>query len=161
MSTVMGFDYGEKRIGIAVGNTITRTATALTSVNANNRNEQLAQVATLINEWAPQTLVLGLPSYTDHSEATNGVTNEAANEAAKIRTNEHPVAKRVKTFAQSLQHQFKQPIAFVDERFTSTQAEGALKASGIKKMQQISKTGKLDAMAAQIILQQYLDSLPA
>ncbi len=144
----MGFDYGEKRIGIAVGNTITRTATALTSVNASNRNEQLARVAILINEWAPQTLVMGLPSYAHSNEGTH------------VSTNEHPVAKRVRTFAQSLQQQFKQPVAFVDERFTSTQAESALKASGVKKMQQISKTGQLDAMAAQIILQQYLDSLP-
>jgi putative holliday junction resolvase len=145
MRTVMAFDYGERRIGVAFGNTLSRAAQPLTTVQGNSRNEQLAAIDTLVKEWGPDQFVVGLPVD----------INEHANEHTEAAAMEHPVAKRARSFAQQLEERFKKPVAFVDERFTSQQAERQLRDAQIKG----SIKAKLDSVAAQVILQQYFDQL--
>jgi putative holliday junction resolvase len=138
MTSILGFDYGESRIGVAIGNTITGTASPLLTLQGSNRNEQLDKVAGLVKEWSPSHFVIGLPS---HSADEN---------------KPHPLAERARSFAQQLEERFKRPIHFVDERYTSVQAEQLLREQGKRP----SKDNKamIDALAAQIILQQYLDA---
>ncbi len=62
---VMGFDYGSKRIGVAIGQTLTATASPLTIISVKNRQINWAQITALIQEWQPDTFVVGLPKKDD------------------------------------------------------------------------------------------------
>ena len=64
-ATVLAFDFGTRRIGVAVGNTITRTAQPLTTVSASDARERLAAIADLVTQWQPQMLVVGVPVHAD------------------------------------------------------------------------------------------------
>jgi len=119
--TVLAFDFGLKRIGVAVGEQELRSAHPLPAVS------QFPQIEKLIEEWKPARLVVGLPM------------REAG---------EHPLAKRVERFARQLEGRFHLPVARVDERFTSVEAESRLR--GVKKK-------AIDSVAAQLILEQYFD----
>ena len=102
---VMGFDYGSHRIGVAVGNTITASAQALCSVDAMRRDIRFASIASLLVQWQPTQLVVGLPLARDGHE--------------QLRTTQ---ARR---FANQLHGRFGLPVATVDERYTSRAAEDA------------------------------------
>jgi putative Holliday junction resolvase len=117
--TVLAFDFGLKRIGVAVGEQELRSAHPLPAVS------QFPQIEKLIEEWKPAKLVVGLPMR---------------------ETGEHPLAKRVERFARQLEGRFHLPVARVDERFTSVEAESRLR--GLKKK-------AIDSVAAQLILEQY------
>ncbi|OIQ78689.1 putative holliday junction resolvase [mine drainage metagenome] len=103
--TVLGFDYGSKRIGAAVGNSITRTATPLRTLRADRNDLKFDAIAALIREWQPQQLVVGLPLYPDGAE--------------------HDTTRLAQRFARQLQGRFGLPVALVDERYTSAVAEDA------------------------------------
>jgi putative Holliday junction resolvase len=117
--TVLAFDFGLKRIGVAVGEPELATAHPLPAVAG------FAQIEKLVAEWRPARLVVGLP-----------VREHGA----------HPLAGRVERFARQLEGRFKLPVARVDERFTSVEAESRLR--GIKHK-------SIDSVAAQLILEQY------
>ena len=119
--TVLAFDFGLKRIGVAVGEPELKTAHPLQSVSS------IEEIHPLVKEWRPTHLVVGLP------------LREAG---------EHPLAKRVEKFARQLEGRFRLPVARVDERFTSVEAESRLR--GMKKK-------AVDSVAAQLILEQYFD----
>ena len=119
--TVLAFDFGLKRIGVAVGEVEVGTVHPLPAVSA------FPQIEKLVAEWHPIGLVVGLP------------VREAG---------EHPLAKRVERFARQLEGRFHLPVARVDERFTSVEAESRLR--GVKKK-------AVDSVAAQLILEQYFD----
>jgi putative Holliday junction resolvase len=119
--TVLAFDFGLKRIGVAVGEPELRSAHPLPAVSA------FPQIEKLVAEWKPAQLVVGLPM------------REAG---------EHPLAKRVERFARQLEGRFHLPVARVDERFTSVEAESRLR--GLKKK-------AIDSVAAQLILEQFFD----
>ena len=68
MHTLLGFDFGTQRIGVAVGQSITRTATALCTVNARNAQPDLDSILELIDDWRPDALVVGLPLHADASD---------------------------------------------------------------------------------------------
>ena len=131
MQTLLGFDYGEKRIGIAVGQGITRTATALCTLNAREGMPDWERISALVDEWRPAALVIGLPR---HADGTDSATTRAA-----------------RAFAQQLEGRYRLPVHLMDERLSS-QAAAAL--------QQEDHQGKagLDAIAARIILQDWLDT---
>ena len=131
MQTFLGFDFGVKRIGIAVGQRVTGTATALCTVNARDHAPDWAQISALIKEWRPDALVVGLPM---HADGTDSAITRAA-----------------RKFAQQLEGRYRLPVYMIDERHSS-QAAADLLAD-----EQNSKTG-LDAMAARIILQDWLDT---
>jgi putative Holliday junction resolvase len=119
--TVLAFDFGLKRIGVAVGEGELGTAHPLPIVH------NLDEIKKLVNEWRPTQLVVGLP------------VREGG---------EHPFAPRVERFARQLEGRFRLPVARVDERFTSVEAESKLR--GVKNK-------VVDSVAAQLILEQYFD----
>ena len=102
---VMAFDYGEKHIGVAIGNTLTAAARALQSVRADRRDIRFEAIGRLIAQWEPKQLVVGLPLSLEGAE--------------QLRTTQ---ARR---FANQLHGRFKLPVAMVDERYTSRAAEDA------------------------------------
>jgi putative Holliday junction resolvase len=120
--TILAFDFGEKRIGVAVGNTITKTAEALKIIQEKNQDEKFKAIEALIQEWQPQLLVVGLPTHPDGAE--------------------HEMTLKAKRFGNQLHGRFQKEVVWVDERYTS-----------------VSVQDGNDALAAQLILQQYLDNL--
>ncbi len=104
---VLSFDYGEKRIGVAIGNTITRNVRALSTLHHKTVDERFAKIQALLAEWEPEQLVVGIPSHPDGTA--------------------HDMTQRCTRFAQQLHGRFGKPVALVDERYTSAiaQQEGA------------------------------------
>jgi putative holliday junction resolvase len=133
--TVLAFDFGEKRIGIAVGETMLKTAHALTTINSEVNEIRFAEIEKLIKEWQPNLLVVGLPTYLD------GTT--------------HQLTQLAKKFAQRLEGRFNLPIIMMDERLSSIEASEHLSNAGVKAREQ---KAIIDAVAAQVILQSYFDS---
>jgi len=99
--TILAFDFGLKRIGVAVGEAELGSSHPLPAVG------NFAQIEKLVLEWRPARFVVGLP-----------VAEQGA----------HPLARRVERFARQLQGRFRLPVSRVDERFTSVEAESRLKA---------------------------------
>ena len=133
-STVMAFDFGEKRIGVAIGNVSIGVATPLTTVHAESNVDRLAAVGKLVGEWQPALFVVGQPHHADDQP--------------------HEVAHLAKKFGNRLQENFKRPVAYVDETLSSMEASRALVERGITGREQ---KDKLDAFAAAVILQSWLD----
>ncbi len=121
--TILAFDFGEKRIGVAVGNTITKTAEPLKIIQEKNQDQRFKAIELIITEWQPQILVVGLPKHPDGAE--------------------HEMTQKATRFGNQLKGRFQREVIWVDERYTSVVVEGGN-----------------DALAAQLILQQYLEELP-
>jgi putative Holliday junction resolvase len=100
--TLIAFDFGTQRIGVASGNTLTRSATPLATVA---HDAQFAAVGKLIAEWRPDALVVGVPRHPDGAP--------------------HEMTKRAQRFARQLHGRFGLPVHEVDERYTSVDAAGA------------------------------------
>jgi putative holliday junction resolvase len=132
--TVLAFDFGTKRIGIAVGDFETRLAHPLTTIEATENRVRFAAIERLIAEWRPVLLVVGEPSHADGTE--------------------HPVGKLARRFAQRLHGRFGLRAEMVDERLTSSEAESLLRSSGVRGGR--LKAG-LDAVAAQRILEAFFE----
>jgi putative Holliday junction resolvase len=134
--TVLGFDFGEIRIGVATGETMLKVAHPLTTIAAESNTIKFAQIAELIQEWRPCLLVVGLPVHMDGEV--------------------HLMTQLSKKFAQRLEGRFNLPVMMVDERLSSEEASQNLAESGVKGIKQKSL---LDAVAAQTILQSYFNQL--
>lgn len=130
--TVLAFDFGTKRIGVAVGDFETGLAHPLTTVAAADTRSRFAAIEQLIAEWRPVLLVVGLPSHADGTE--------------------HPVGRLARRFAHRLTGRFGLLTEFVDERLTSHDAELALRAAGARGAR--LRAG-LDPVAAQRILEAF------
>lgn len=100
--TLMAFDFGEKRIGVAIGNTITGGARPLAVIQEERRDRRFQCIADLLREWGPARLVVGLPRHADGTD--------------------HPFAARCQRFAHQLHGRFGLPVELVDERWTSALA---------------------------------------
>lgn len=133
--TLLGLDFGVRRIGVALGNTLTRRASALTVIDSVVVNERFARIADLIAQWQPAALVVGRPL--DEDGAPTQTT------------------ARADRFVQQLHGRFGLPVAVVDERFSSREAQ-AIIAAGPRRRTHL-KDGD-DAQAAAVILQQALDA---
>ena len=133
--TVLGFDVGNKRIGVAVGQTLTKTANPVTILKAQNLKPDWQRVRELISEWRPKAIVMGMP---DHADDT-----------------ENPVATAVIKMARRLEQDFRVPIYFIDERLSSVEAKNHLNKNGQQSIKASHKP--VDDIAAQIILQSWLD----
>jgi len=133
--TVLAFDLGLKRTGVASGDLSIGIAHPLSVIQAGSNDERLAVIAKLIAEWQPVLLVLGLPTHADGGE--------------------HEMTRIAKNFARKLESRFDLPVFLVDERHTSTAAESELHERGIhgKKNKAL-----IDAVAAQLILQGFFDA---
>ena len=135
--TVLAFDFGERHIGVAVGDTETRLASPLGMFSATGAERRLAEIAALVHEWRPERLLVGLPLAMDGSE--------------------HDMTRRARRFARQLAAHFRLPVEFADERLSSAAAEESLRETGRggRKHKHAAH-----ALAARIILQSYLDESP-
>jgi putative Holliday junction resolvase len=143
MSCVLGFDVGSRLTGVAIGNTFTVSARALTTVPVNQDGPDWQRLDALQREWQPDTLVVGLP-----------LTLEGAEQAA---------SRRARHFAAQLQQRYQLPVVLVDERHSSQEAAqrfAAARAVGLKRRRDAAN---IDAEAAAVILERWLggDVTPA
>ena len=99
MHTVLAFDFGLKRVGVAVGNTLLRQAEPLAVITEATNDGKFAAIGKLIEEWGPQVCVVGLPSHPDGAE--------------------HEMTRRCRRFANQLEGRFAVKTALVDERYSS------------------------------------------
>jgi len=134
VSTVLAFDFGTRKIGVAVGNTLVRIAHPLTTIRGETRAPRFAAIESLIAEWQPQALVVGRPVHADGSP--------------------HEVTALADRFARSLEGRFGLPVMRVDERYTTKAADANLRAAGARGA---TRAEHRDAVAAQLILQSWLD----
>ena len=132
--TLLAFDFGTKRIGVAVGNSISGTAQPLTTLHGEQNERRFASIESLIREWQPAALVVGLPSNDDGTP--------------------HEMTRLCRRFANRLKGRFDLPAILVDERYTSVAASSQLNEAGIHGIKQ---KPLLDQVAAQQILQAYFD----
>lgn len=131
--TVLGFDYGTKRIGVAIGQTVTGTANPLATLPARDGIPCWDQIKALINEWQPQAFIVGVPRNMDASDSEMTV--------------------RARKFARRLTGRFNLPAHEVDERLTSREAIDRLyelRTLGVKQSQ------GLDSYAAVLIVESWL-----
>ncbi len=132
--TLLAFDFGTKRIGVAIGNTLSATARPLTTLEGEKNEPRFAAIGALIREWQPAALIVGFPCNDDGSP--------------------HEMTQRCRRFANRLKGRFDLPTLLVDERYTSTSASSDLDAAGVRGIKQ---KALLDQAAAQQILQAYLE----
>ena len=126
---LLGFDFGKKRIGVATGQTITQSANPLITLSAKQGAPDWEAIETLIQEWKPNALVVGIPYHMDGSE--------------------QPMTLAAERFCRQLEGRFNLPVHHADERLSSVQAESLLKEQG-------DSSSKIDAVAAQVILESWL-----
>ncbi|MCF6217343.1 MAG: Holliday junction resolvase RuvX [Gammaproteobacteria bacterium] len=131
-STVLGFDYGRRRIGVAVGQTITHTSSPLATIQADQGKPDWHAVQALINEWQPTVFVVGMPKNMDGSA--------------------HQLTATITRFGNQLHGRYGLPVHYIDERLSSREAERSLMPGQAKK-----DKGVIDRVAAQLILQTWLD----
>lgn len=133
--TVLAFDLGLRRTGVASGELSLGIAHPLTVIQADSTDTRLVAIARLVAEWQPVLLVLGLPTHVDGSE--------------------HEMTRVARNFARKLESRFHLPVFLVDERHTSTAAESDLRERGIHGRK---NKALADAVAAQLILQGFFDA---
>lgn len=126
---VLAFDFGEKRIGVAVGEIELAIPHALMVITAEDNDRRFAEITALIAEWRPVQLVVGVADHADGSE--------------------HETGRLARRFGQRLTGRFSLPVDFVDERLTSHAAEAMLRESGVRADK---RAALIDAAAAAEIL---------
>ncbi len=134
---VMAFDFGRRRIGVACGDTLSRNASPLAAVANTAAGPSWSAVDSLMRDWRPDLIVVGLPYNADGSES--GMSGQA------------------RTFSDELAGRYALPVRLVDERYSSLEAGSRLKAereSGVRK-RRVTKTD-VDAAAACVILERWL-----
>jgi putative Holliday junction resolvase len=138
--TLLAFDYGKQRIGIAVGQELTKSATPLVTLQNTAGAVNWRTIDELIQQWQPQALVVGLPLNADGTE--------------------HAISRAAKQFGNQLQARYNLTIYWVDERLTSIEAQRAIiaerGASGRKKGRRTDKS-EIDRMAAKLILESWFN----
>jgi putative Holliday junction resolvase len=133
---LLAFDFGLKRIGVAVGELELMQAHPLTTIRSERKDRRFAEIAALIDEWKPVRLVVGLPVALDGTP--------------------HAMSACCLRFAGQLRGRFGLAVAPAEERFSSCEAEEKLRENGYNAR---NAKEHLDAMAAQIILQSYFQRL--
>jgi putative holliday junction resolvase len=132
--TILAFDFGTRRIGVAVGESSTGLAHPLATIAEERRDARFAAIGKLVDEWRPALLVIGVPTHADGSE--------------------HALTASARRFARQLEGRYGVAVALADERYTTRSAGEALTTAGVRARDQRSVR---DQVAAQLILQNYLD----
>lgn len=178
--TLLGFDFGRLRIGVAVGNTLTGSARALRIVEAEPLERRWAEIASLIDEWRPDALVVGRPvvhgapaseagaaasSSAGQGESDAPAASQARGDEAAAASKVREIAARCERFSRQLAGRFRLPVELVDESGSSLEASAILAA---REREERSEPGERrgggrrtgppadDAEAAAVILRQYL-----
>lgn len=136
--TVLGFDVGARRIGVAVGNALTGGARAVAVVDVHAAGPDWAAVEKLLREWRPDGLVVGDPMTLDGGD--------------------QPIRKAARAFAQTLHERFRLPVVMVDERNSSQEAARRFAAARADGRRRRSDAENLDAVAAAVIVERWLSS---
>ena len=134
--TFLGFDYGTKSLGVSVGSTGSGLAQPVTTTRIHHGVPDWPVLDRLVREWQPDALVVGLPLNMDDSE--NAMTRAA------------------RRFGQRLHARYNLPVQWVDERLTSVDAKNAMVEARVPWRQ---RKPRVDRLAAQAILQSYLDEI--
>lgn len=132
--TVLAFDYGQKRTGVASGELEIGVAHPLATLQAETRAARLAAIDKLVAEWRPGLLVVGLPLHPDGAE--------------------HELTRAARNFARELEARYRLPVFLRDERYSSVAADSEIRTAseaGVKSQHSV------DARAAQLILQGFFD----
>lgn len=135
---VMGFDYGTKQIGVAVGQVITQQARALCVLRAQNGVPDWDQIQALVTEWQPDAFVVGLPLNMDGTPSS--------------------MCERAEKFARRLHGRYNLPTYTHDERLTTFEAKGERLRQG---QQGGYRNNPVDALAAALLLEGWLEAQPA
>ena len=133
--TLIGFDFGSRRIGVAVGETTTRIASPLGAIEAEANEARFEAIGRIVAEWHPAGFVVGRPRHSDGSE--------------------HAVARLAEKFGRRLEARYNVPVMYVDETLTSAEAEASLRHTRTRA----GSKSDVDALAAALILQSYLDEM--
>ncbi len=133
MQTLLGFDFGLRRIGVAAGQDITGTATALSTVKARDGQPDWTIISGLLETWQPDALVVGLPRHGDGTDAD--------------------ITDSVRRFIRQLEGRYRLPVYTMDERLSSRAAREQLDTHNDPDAAQ-----GIDAIAARIILQDWLET---
>lgn len=134
ISTILAFDFGTKRIGVAIGDSLIKSARPLVTIASEKTDHRFAAISKLIETWQPSCLVVGLPTHADGCA--------------------HELTHLSQRFARRLQGRFKIKTVLVDERYTTLSASEVLREAGISGRKQ---KAMLDQVAAQQILQSFFD----
>ena len=132
--TLLGFDFGMKNIGVAVGQELTHTASPLTVIKAREGIPNWEHIQALLDEWRPQKLIVGLPLNMDGTE--------------------QEMTAAARRFGNRLNGRFHLPVDWQDERLTTFEALDQL---GIQSKMQSNKRDDVDRISAQLILQSWLN----
>lgn len=133
--TLLGFDFGKKSIGVAIGQEVTGTASPLAALKARDGIPNWDDIAAIYQEWQPHRIVVGLPLNMDGS--AQDITHAA------------------KKFGNRLHNKFKTPVEFYDERLTTADAKARLfELGGYKKLEK----GKVDSVSACLIVEAWMES---
>ena len=136
MSQVIGFDFGTHSIGVAVGQSLTGTASPLPALKAKDGHPNWDLVAKLFAEWQPDIVVVGLPLNMDGTD--------------------QPLTDLARKFANRVHGRFGVQVVLQDERLTTVAAkEDLFSRGGYKQLQK----GKIDSAAAQLIVEDYLSQI--
>lgn len=132
--TFLGFDFGTKRLGIAVGQSITQTARPLVTLSVHKGIPKWEELGKIINEWLPKGLIVGLALQPDGTHS--------------------PTSLKAEKLGRQLASHFKLPVFYIEERLTSVAAKERAKATGTSTPMHRD----LDAVAAAIILESWFNS---
>ena len=133
---VLAFDFGEQRIGVAMGEHLLKNASPLTTIDAESNDIRFSMISVMVSEWQPTLLIVGLPLNLDGEE--------------------NNMSQLCRKFARRLNGRFNIPVLLIDERFSSAEASVQLKDQGIHGRAQ---KPMIDQMAASLILRSYFDQL--
>jgi putative Holliday junction resolvase len=130
LQTLLGFDFGTQRIGVATGQSITGTATALCTIRSCHGKPGWDRISALIAHWKPDALVVGLPLHDDGSDSD--------------------ISRATRQFIRQLETRYRLPVYIMDERLSTHTAKQLMgKSAGMQEV---------DAVAAMVILQSWLDT---
>ncbi len=137
MATVLAFDFGIRRIGVAVGNASIETANPLTTVHTPGTEPDWPQILKLVKEWAPDLILVGLPLMLDDTPSAN--------------------ASAAEQFGAELAAKSQRNVLMVDEKLSSAEAKEAIKSSRQAGLRKRTRPGDIDKFAAQVILRTWLN----
>ena len=133
--TILAFDFGLRRIGVAVGQQVTNSASPLETVSNSDNGPDWQRIEAIVREWQPQRLIVGMPTHADGSVADFGST--------------------VREFVEAL-GRFDLPIETVDERYSSVEAETAQKSQREEGLRGRISKATIDSAAAKLIAERWL-----
>lgn len=149
-SCLLAFDFGTRHVGVAIGNTVSADARPLSMIEHRSNDQLFAAIGVLVEQWQPDRLVVGVPRHPDGAP--------------------HEMTSRSERFARQLEGRFARPVARVDERYSSTEADAladesrrseAARGRRHSTRRQGTRAVRNDASAAALILRQYLNESQA